>query len=69
MNPHPMSTVFHHTEKLIFLYCILNKAKAEEFLGRLNTVDTSSLNKSDKINYDILKDNLQTFLNGNLWAM
>ena len=48
---------------------LLYKAKAEEFLGRLTALDTLSLNKSDKINYDILKDTLQTFLDGNLWAM
>lgn len=44
------------------------KAKCEEFLRRLTAISRDPLNKEDKRTYDLLKLELQTYINGSQWV-
>ncbi len=41
--------------------------KADELLARLKQISVTSLDKEEKINYNILNDLLSTFISGYKW--
>lgn len=53
--------------KYFFMLYILQN-KTQGFLSRLSNVDRNKLDSREKVNFDILKDSLETFIEGNLWA-
>ncbi|KAK3598121.1 hypothetical protein CHS0354_037376 [Potamilus streckersoni] len=46
----------------------VRRDRTKEFLVRLNKIRRTKLSGADKVNYDILRDTFQTFLDGSEWA-
>ena len=51
----------------MIFFCL--QTEMEGFLQRTRAIDVQGLGKTDRVNYDILTDSIQTFLDGNLWAL
>ncbi|KAL3848598.1 hypothetical protein ACJMK2_019447 [Sinanodonta woodiana] len=46
----------------------VKRNKSRELLSRLNNINRQELDSADQVNYDILQDSLQTYLDGSEWA-
>lgn len=53
---------------MFFFLLYIQQNKTQGFLRRLSNVDRNVLDPREKVNFDILKDSLETFIDGNLWA-